>query len=458
MNTQISRIDLNCKISSFSFVIFVVFLTLFFSLKSEDIKAQFQATFSTSTATQTIVAPANVNTINFQGVVGNVVVNCKVEQQIGKGKAYSDDNMKKLMSELNNLIEKCSTHYLIDSKLFEYLSKILFLYDLEHRDLDSLFLYKSECLRKELNDLDSFYNEKFLLEDIIAQFHKNRGKPLLAIGYKVKKGEYNLCYFLLNLLFNFASFKAIKTIYNIQEKNYIEETFIEHFNFDFFLKNIPQENKFIHLICNLILMTVNTKNENYYYKARDIIFNYSKISNNSRMLLRNNLLTILRTYCKLKSNEGIYKYEKEIFELFKFEFGLKSYLPKQLLFNIPDSLYTIIIKSALFLDEIKWAEQFMKDYSEDLIHIKENIQNFGNAFLEFTKNNFEESLRHCSIVKASNFNFKNNIKILTLFCYYELNLFEAALSLVDSMQHYYSKSKECSEYQKNYLLESLSQL
>lgn len=86
--------------------------------------------------------------------------------------------------------------------------------------------------------------------------------------------------------------------------------------------------------------------------------------------------------------------------------------------------------------EIKFAERFVNDFiSKVPENERHNTLSFANASLEFSKKNFNASLKYLSVPAYNNLSEKLFANRLYLQIYYELGLNEAFFYTADSFKH-----------------------
>jgi hypothetical protein len=115
-----------------------------------------------------------------------------------------------------------------------------------------------------------------------------------------------------------------------------------------------------------------------------------------------------------------------------------------------ENVYDVSLKTAILMGELKWAENFIRDYKELLQpEFRESISNYALAYLNFAKKNYENTLS--LLAKATipkNITLKNGVKILGLMIYYERNMLEAAFDGIDSYRHFLLNDKIMAEWRK----------
>lgn len=376
--------------------------------------------------------------------------NEEIYSVIYPGKIYSGDNMKKLMSGMSEVLER----FLIQSRFDKenFIKKIFLLQECDYRCLDSMFLNSYNKFNKEFDDVKALYYEKALFETTALQFYLYREKVNLSVDYIFRKSEYNLCYFLFQYLQCMQDIQNVRKNHNIKNEISALELFSKRIDIEKYVKELEKskpENSFLLLVCNLILLLSNPDKEEYFFNAKKILMKFPVVK---EAYYENfyQYLTFLENYCKTKSEKGIYRFKYEYFDLIKLGLSIRN--PDDIYYcPIDTKEYSNIIKTSVFTNEIKWMKQFIK-WSSEYKHIeqRENMINYGMAFLKYAEKDFEESLRYISLIDYTDITKKMDMKILKLWCYYELNFFESAISIIDSLRHFVVKSEFTDSFKKKH--------
>ncbi len=378
------------------------------------------------------------------------VENEKVYSDVSPGKDYNHNNLKKLMSEMFEVLEK----YLIQIRFEKenLLKKVFLLQECDYHYLDNIFLNNYGKFKKEFSDFQAMFYEKSLFETTVFQFYLYREKLNLAINNIFKKSDYNVCYFIFQFLYGLQDIQNIRKNHNLTNEISALELFSENIKLDNFIRELYRnktENNFLLLVCNLTMLLIEPDKEEYFDNAKEILMKFPVVK---EAYYENfyQYLTFLENYCKRKSDNGVYKFQYEYFDLIKLGLSIRN--PDDMYYHSIDTKeYSNIIKASLFANEIKWMEQFIIRCSDDKhVDQPENIYNYGMAFLKYAEKDYEESLRYISMVEFTDLVKKVDMKILTLRCYYELNFFDSAISIIDSLRHFVIKSGFSESFKKKH--------
>ncbi|MCC7158160.1 MAG: hypothetical protein IT281_01315 [Ignavibacteria bacterium] len=207
-----------------------------------------------------------------------------------------------------------------------------------------------------------------------------------------------------------------------------------------------------------------------------ILFNtiYSSPDNNSvikfKMLLRENkkLFNLFELYELYKSLAGMcitllqrsgndIQYNRMLFEVYR-DASEANVIVNPMNEALDLLRFRNIFNTALNLKEVAWAEDFVNRYSGSLPKVhRGDAVNLARAMIEYPRKNYEKALEYINKINQSKFVFINDLKFLQLKCYYDMNYFENADSLVNSYRRYISYSETTPEEFRTYILTFLRQ-
>ncbi|MBK8553931.1 MAG: hypothetical protein IPL53_23965 [Ignavibacteria bacterium] len=186
----------------------------------------------------------------------------------------------------------------------------------------------------------------------------------------------------------------------------------------------------------------NNNDLEYYKKAKEIFFKYiNSISRFEKNFFYADLMNILGSGLDWEND---FK-RKELFEITVSCVEDKAYKASDEDFMHPAFYRNAIMYSTSF-KKFDWADDFIDHFTDELQpEYRDNMKYYSKAVVSFGKGEFEKSLEHISKVKYDLTRLKVDVKILMLKIYYELNLEDPALSLIDTFKHYASDSKDIVE-------------
>lgn len=186
------------------------------------------------------------------------------------------------------------------------------------------------------------------------------------------------------------------------------------------------------------IMSALSDDENHFYEMKKY---FEKNFDRFEMLEQKNTIISLANYCAHKMRMGNEKFLRTLFELNKFR--LEKEIDTQQNRILEKSLYYQIIKNALTLNEIEWAEKFVKEYTPKLKKEQQEAMNslaLGNIY--FAKREYEKALSYLNKIEFIDIRDKLHVRILSAKAYYELGQSELLFYNIDSSKHFISKNKE----------------
>lgn len=189
-----------------------------------------------------------------------------------------------------------------------------------------------------------------------------------------------------------------------------------------------------------IYKMMENKATSFYFEALSIL------EQNEGFLPRNELIVIynyLRHYCIEKINKGDNEFLTTFFELYKIQ------LKKGLLFEngtLSEWHYKNIATAGLRLNELDWVKQFIENYKVKLeTEVAENAYSFNLASYYYSAQEYEKVRGLLLQVEYTDLRYSQGAKALLLRTYYDLDEYEAFISLADSFKQYLQRNKLISD-------------
>ena len=190
-------------------------------------------------------------------------------------------------------------------------------------------------------------------------------------------------------------------------------------------------------------MILNSEHQ-FYFDALSVI------QKNSHFFTKPELQTIygyLQNYCIEQINKGQRQFLQESFMLYK------DQLEKELLMDNNGFLsqwhYKNIVTAGIRLEEMDWTYHFIEKYKTRLNpEVVENAYTFNLASYYYSSQQFEKVLELLVRVEYTDVRYSLAAKSLLLRTYYDLEAYEALLSLTRSFAQYLSRNKLISERRK----------
>ncbi|MFZ1320720.1 MAG: hypothetical protein WAT71_04115 [Ignavibacteria bacterium] len=389
-------------------------------------------------------------------------------------------------------------------KLFDELVKFYPSFDNKYLTEEKIF---SKLFQKEEYD---YFKIKNLNSDLLAL-----GKEFLAFNsYKknIEKKDALLLWELrireLDLIYEHTFKNAMNRLENKKVKDdiylahridlqtekidyYTQKKPNVHFNLMQEKLNLQIENYLLSLLktYNIMLHEYNQNNVSYELKMLDEIMEYLKRNindSNPTLLIYYHIIILLsekndKTFYNLNRLRNKFRKELSIYDnqmifihldsycataynlhcrtdLMRIQFNLAREYDQSSIPELGKVLYPNFlneVKKAVRLNEFDFAESYIENYKELLTEEKENTLNFCYAFIAYGKKEYEKSLELFSKTNFSNFIIKIQVKLLLLQLYYEMNYFDQAVLMIDSVRKYVLKEKMLIESTRTSLLEFL---
>jgi len=375
----------------------------------------------------------------------------EVFRRMKTGKKYNDSTMRDLLSKLKYLLEKylayCSfetdeydrlTHLrkqLYSRKLYGQIEKnineaesIIPGYEIADPD----YFYKK--IKIETEKFNNFvinkklYNEQSLNDSIISLNTSAKNQLALFILESIKQND--------NIL------KITKRQEKTKTKNVIPEL-LKPINLKKIIVTLKKNNSelshIFQIYFNLYLLFSSGKGEKYFHILKnDIIENSDKINADEQHFLFGRLID----YCVNMCNEGRTEYYKELFNAYVILLEKKYYTNSSNKY-ISQDLFRNIFQTAIRIDNLKWAEEFISRYRRELHPVnRDSMFYYCYAYIYFENGNFEKSLEYLLKIKQDYFALKIDIKILQLKIYYELGMYEQVYNQLDSFKHFITNHEQ----------------
>lgn len=160
------------------------------------------------------------------------------------------------------------------------------------------------------------------------------------------------------------------------------------------------------------------------------------------------LYTLALNYCVRRINLSSANYQEELFGWY--QMGLES---KLLLEDgrLNPFRFNNIIKLALRIDKIKWAEAFIKD-SRELLDPTHRSMYVHNAYcmLFFARGHYEETLRHLQRVEYKDLFIALDSKVLLIKVYYHLEEYEALENYIGTVKKFLQRKDILAYHREHY--------
>ncbi len=353
-------------------------------------------------------------------------------EKLYPGKKYREGTIVNLLSGLYKLSEEFIAAEIFGSEEFtkqRYVIRAFGKRGLEkflHRNYSELM---NELNISKIQDDAFFYNQYELVQDYIS--YGNSEGPFIETGIIQNWHDKFIDYTVIKLLEGY--------VFMLNHKKYGYE---HHFNMTFIepLIRYIKENSFSHapaiLIYFNVMMLLKEDDEQYYWKLKELVQEYPEIMKNSD---RWTAYLCMVNFCQsmydtLNNRE---KYSKEIHELYRAIIDKEIYKVETWYPYLHHRLYTNVVQNGLHQGELEWTENFINKYKDELAEeYKTSTFNLCYALFYFSSRDLDKTLACLSKVHSEDPFYYLQIKALTLQVYYELKLYDNAISLMDTYRHY----------------------
>ena len=348
---------------------------------------------------------------------------------------YNDSTLRNLFADLHNLQLKFLGIYKIEEDLkFDLLNRQT--EQLINKNLSGEISDSIERIDNEINSLKNINSEDFLVvykSDImrynagITNIKFSNTKNIKTIFRNIER-----CADSIEIYFILENLKIWNIKFNLAKKSsdsaVKHNKFLSSINFKEIEKKLasfPENFRRYFTVYSKIYLAFNNFNEVKYFEDLKRTF-YANI-NILEVYERFFIMGLMLDYCvimKKEYSENKFFFENELFELYKITINEKLYKSPVNSF-IPVDLFRNILIHAVKLGMIEWAENFLKNYKSELqVQYKNDLTFFGNAILEFEKQNYQEVLNNINEINFDYFPLKLDIKSLLLKTYYCLDYTE----------------------------------
>lgn len=372
----------------------------------------------------------------------------QVWQKLYPNKPYNDAQLRRLASDLNQLILRfLSDEARSQNPLVEAL------------DLQRL-LEKPE-LKKHLGSVERKINH--LLDEAIGQspeyylawfqMHHNvftrAAKTIVTSGYaeKLWSADVHLEYFYLTQkLKYYVSWLLFSRSRTTEKEIVLPPGLLESLD-----KEPFNETPLLVVYRNVIRCLTEPDEEQYFKNLLESIETYG--SRLSKSDLRE-CYQIAQNYCAIKINQGKREYYREAFEVFK------KIIQKGVLLEggfLSEGIFKNIVTAGLGVGEFAWTENFIQEYAMLLpSNIRENARTFNLASLHFHQKKYQQVIGLIRDVEYSDVVYTLSAKQLLVRTYFELGEILALDSLIDSFKIFLRRNKLISKSHKREYLNFLN--
>ena len=385
----------------------------------------------------------------------------KLFKKVNPGRNFNKSTIKNLFADLAAASEKYFMHINFRNReieSYDFLRDEMFKRHLEKYLYDNI--KKSELLlEKEINhDGNYFLNRMRLLTDklnyqIINQPRANNSIISSNVDLFEERAKYITYYFVKEMIREYDNILTMGKTFRIDsEKSFVHKLFGK-VNFEDLLNFLVQNstNKktggIFEVYQSLLLAFSRFENEKHYYRYKKLLSQNIKYCGVNEIRFHTGRLI---RYCinKCAIDNSREKFEKELFSVYIFVLSNKFYKSSISSF-MPVELYRTILQFGLKMKKYKWIYEFINEYKSTLHpDRRKNMYNYSCAKYFFHRGRYGEAMKSFHKVELNHFMLKLDLKNLMLMTFYELNMYENAISLIDTYNHFLSNDKTLSTLEK----------
>jgi hypothetical protein len=371
------------------------------------------------------------------GFESDELTNENLYKKIYPRKKYNKQVMWNQFSAMEKLAKEFLEHTALKKNKLERME--LLFSELGNRKLLKDYLKTLNEMERLLEkggiDYDYFENRGHL-ENCRQEYYHLMDKIQPMADSKLKATEYQILLFLRMTVGGLHDMKVLSRDYNARFDVNIPLEFAKHLD----LKSIVEYSRsknfeysfMIEIYYHSLMMMLEPLEAGHLDKVRDLFrLNYEKFT----MSEKRTIMHWVVAYCVYRSDDKDFKYKRIIFELNKFRLkeGLVFYPEGQ----IPSVIYLQILKIALSLDEMDWAENFIKNYTSKLQPgIQQSTRAMAYAFVHFQTKEYVKVLNDLNNVEFIDPREKRFARSLLARTYYEMNELESLLNHIDTSLHF----------------------
>lgn len=287
---------------------------------------------------------------------------------------------------------------------------------------------------------------RYFLVHALGEYHVEMGNYRSVLNSVFELGELAIVIALIRS-FRITELKQLgKRSMDIEDKFLLSENFIKYLDVEKLISDMKINNckYYPHVQVSYAIhrMTVNPSGNEHYEELKKLFKEYQNIFGHTEKYI---LISVLSSYCiNLAGKKNPEYYNKELFELQDESLKINAYK-----WNNDDDFqigtFRNMVLNAISVKEFDWLEKFINKYCTELnVSHRDNMKFYSLAHLSNAKGEYEKALDYLQKVKFDYFLFKTDIRGLYFRIYYEMDLFEQAFAIIDTIKHYVSTTKDLS--------------
>lgn len=242
---------------------------------------------------------------------------------------------------------------------------------------------------------------------------------------------------LLKDLSNVLVNKELSVYLNVQEQqSMLLEMFFGNFEIDAFMMQFKELNDGFYPFVAFryyLYKDLGAGNDlSWFYKLKAVVLeNFDKFSAETQFEATWEVINS----CAMTSRRAMPEMRRESFEMLKLQLSKGLHIAPGSSYYLTPA-FNQMLAEALYFREYDYIENVIRVHSAELEPgIKEDMQNWGYASLYYEKGEYEKALSHASRISFRESNFKVQSKFLLFKIFYEMELTEQALSILNTSLH-----------------------
>ncbi|MBS1517677.1 MAG: hypothetical protein JSS91_06290 [Bacteroidetes bacterium] len=367
----------------------------------------------------------------------------KIYQVVNPGKEFCDSVFRKQVSNLSKLAEEFLIHEDNSRHSDRRITSLLDQY--QRRNIYSLYNKLSKEVNRNIENYiitnEAFYYGHFRKE--LDAFSDIRTNNLHEMNESLFNSHKLILLYLLQTSTVYSNMMFVnQKSFEDPLKGFSLNLFFKEFDILNYLEssyNLTNNEKLFVEICRCDLELLKDPFSRVWLdKMKNNIF---KLSSYLSKNMQYTFFTHLNIFYLINIGEGKTEFNRKLFENYKFMIDKGLYISDEREY-INFSEYRSILTIALKLKEFDWVEKYIAGHRN--FHNpeeRENIIKYSNAFLNFEKMNFDETLNLLSQIDNDNLIIKLDVHSMYLISYFEKGYIESALSLANSTAHTLKSNK-----------------
>lgn len=358
-------------------------------------------------------------------------------------KEYSSQTLKNRFSEMFKLCEDFIVYNKINSDSFEK-EKFLLPYYLDKK-LFRLFENKYVRDKKELEsqpDSENKYRNLAFLNIVNINLLNKKNKKGKMYDQYYDSSSFYICNYLIQLFQFGIEYKTQEYDNETREFNLIL-SILDTLKIDDIIEKFKNsDDKFYKVVCMFYYLYKayeNPEEENNYYESKKLFGELSVFFEDES---KTDFYKVMITYCIMRQNAGIKKFQFELFDLYNEKLNQGLYQEfRQMMY--PINTFRDYVYIGLEIGNYHWVDNFIKKYYLELPEeTRDDEYNLSYAKLYYQERHFNKSLTNLNQIKGNNYIHYLDSSLLKLIIYFELDRLEDSFLEIDKLRHYIRNHKE----------------